>query len=219
MIFLFIGLLLYAYYNGASLADLGLLKADEIFPKFIIERIPTGLSGLIIAGLLAAAMSTLSGSVNSLASATMLDIYKPYFGKNSSEAKDLLLSRIVTLGWAVLLVCMAIFFIYSESTVLVETALGVASFTYGGLLGMFLLGVINKKAGQADAIVGFVVGVITMIAVVLSKSVGWTWYTVIGSSITVLTGSLVAMIRLKSPISAPKAHPPMAEIPNPQSKI
>ncbi|MEO8168141.1 MAG: sodium:solute symporter, partial [bacterium] len=69
-IFLTIGLLLYAYYGGASYAQLGLLKADEIFPKFIIEKMPSGLSGIIIAGLLAAAMSTLSGSVNSLASTT-----------------------------------------------------------------------------------------------------------------------------------------------------
>ncbi|MBI4547010.1 MAG: sodium/solute symporter [Ignavibacteriae bacterium] len=196
-IFLFIGLFLFAYYHGASFTELGLLKADEIFPKFIIEQIPTGLSGLIIAGLLAAAMSTLSGSVNSLASATMLDIYKPYFGKNSSDAKDLFLSRIITLLWAILLVCVAMFFIYSESTALVEIALGVASFTYGGLLGMFLLGVMNKKAQQTDAIVGFVSGIITMIVVVSSKSFGWTWYTVIGSSITLVTGTMSGLLREK----------------------
>ena len=202
-IFLLIGILLYAYYRGMSLADLGVSKADEIFPKFIIERIPTGLSGLIIAGLLAAAMSTLSGSVNSLASATMLDIYKPYFGKNNSEAKDFLLSRIITLLWAGLLVGMAIFFIYSGSKVLVEIALSVASFTYGGLLGMFLLGVLVKKAKQGDAIIGFVIGILTMIYVVASGKIGWTWFTLIGSGVTILVGTLVSLFRLRAHISQP----------------
>ncbi|MEE9288593.1 MAG: sodium:solute symporter [Bacteroidota bacterium] len=194
-IFLLIGLLLYAFYGGATLGDLGLLKADEIFPKFIIERIPTGLSGLIIAGLLAAAMSTLSGSVNSLASATMLDIYKPYFGRQNSEARDLFLSRIISLVWAVLLVGMAIFFIYTGSTVLVEVALGVASFTYGGLLGIFLLGVLFHKTEEIDAIVGFFAGILTMVMVVIFTGIGWTWFTLIGCGATLLVGGTLSVIR------------------------
>jgi SSS family transporter len=189
-IFLAIGVLLSVYYNGASLADLGLLKADEIFPKFIIERIPTGISGLIIAGLLAAAMSTLSGSVNSLAHATMADLYKPYFGKNNSEQKDLLVSRIVTLVWSVLMVGMAIFFIFNQSKTLVEVALGVASFTYGGLLGLFLLGILSKKVTQSSAIIGFIAGIGTMILVVSFAKIGWTWYTIIGSVTTIVVAHL-----------------------------
>ncbi len=196
-LFLMMGLLLYSYYQGASLADLKLMKADEIFPKFIIERMPTGLSGLIIAGLLAAAMSTLSGSVNSLASATMNDIYKPYFGEDADDRKDVMLARLFTFMWAILLIGMAIFFIYSESRALVETALGVASFTYGGMLGLFLLGVLVRKARQVHAIIGFVAGVLTMIVVVRSGIVAWTWYTVIGSGTTVLIGALASMVMQK----------------------
>jgi SSS family transporter len=198
-IFLGIGLLLYAFYHGAGLAELGLLKADEIFPRFIIERIPTGLSGLIIAGLLAAAMSTLSGSVNSLASATMNDLYSPYFGKGNTEHKDLVMSRLFTLVWSALLVGMAIFFIYNQSKVLVEVALGVASFTYGGLLGLFLLGVLSKKVGETDAIIGFIAGIAVMIVVVEASTIGWTWYTIIGSSTTVLVGSLLRFLRNARP--------------------
>ncbi len=197
-IFLFIGFLLYAFYGGMPLSDLGLLKADEVFPKFIIEHMPTGLSGLIIAGLLAAAMSTLSGSVNSLASATMHDIYKPYFGKESSEEKDLSLSRIITLVWAVLLVGTAIFFIFSGSKVLVEIALGVASFTYGGLLGVFLLGVLFPKTEQLDAIAGFFSAILTMTAVVVFASIAWTWYTLIGCSVTLIVGSATSFFRRHS---------------------
>lgn len=201
--FLFIGLLLFVFYNGSTLTDLGLLKADEIFPKFIIEHMPSGLSGFIIAALLAAAMSTLSGSVNSLASATMNDIYKPYFGKNTSPEKEVSLSRRFTMLWAVLLIGMAIFFIYNGSRVLVEIALGVASFTYGGLLGMFLLGALTKKIQQLDAIVGFVAGIATMILVVNSGWFGWTWYILIGSGMTILVGSGISFLR-QSKNSNPK---------------
>lgn len=189
-LFLFIGVLLYGYYGGQSLADLGLIKADEIFPMFIIEQIPSGLSGLIIAGLLAAAMSTLSGSVNSLAATTMLDIYKPLISHQSSAENELRISRLFSLIWAVVLIGMASFFIYSPSKVLVEIALSVASFTYGGLLGLFLLGLIFPRVTQADALMGFAAGILTMIAVVISGSVGWTWYTLIGSSVTVFVGVL-----------------------------
>ncbi|MDI6766292.1 MAG: sodium:solute symporter [Bacteroidota bacterium] len=197
-IFLFIGVLLYSYYGGMTLAQLNVLKADEIFPKFIIEHIPSGLSGLIIAGLLAAAMSTLSGSVNSLASAVMLDFYKPYFGKNLSDKKELSISRLVSLLWAILLVGMAIFFIYSGSKSLVEIALSVASFTYGGLLGIFLLGVLNNNVQQSEAIISFFVGITVMIIVVIFGNIGWTWYTLIGSSTTVLVGGLIGLVRHQS---------------------
>ncbi len=194
-IFLFIGVLLYTYFEGMTLEQLNVLKADEIFPKFIIEHIPSGLSGLIIAGLIAAAMSTLSGSVNSLASAVMLDFYKPYFGKNLSEIRELSISRFVSLMWALLLVGMAIFFIYNDSKVLVEIALGVASFTYGGLLGMFLLGVLNKKVQQSEAIISFFFGISVMVGVVLYGEIGWTWYTLIGSGATFIFGTILSIFK------------------------
>lgn len=194
-IFLLLGALLYVFYGGSTLADLGLLKADEIFPKFIIENMPSGLSGFLIAGLLAAAMSTLSGSVSSLASSTMLDIYKPYFGRGNTEQKDLLVSRAISLVWAVLLVGMAIFFIYGRSRVLVEVALGVASFTYGGLLGTFLLGVLFKTPQQRDAIIGFTTGLLVMIAIYFYTDIAWTWYTVIGSCVTLIVGCTSSALR------------------------
>ncbi len=197
-IFLAIGVLLFAYYEGASLSSLGVLKGDEIFPKFIIEQMPTGLSGIIIAGLLAAAMSTLSGSVNSLAAATMNDIYKPYFGKSNSESKDLLLSRLFSLAWCGVFVAVAIFFISNTSQALVELALSIASVTYGGMLGTFLLGALFKRPAQADAIIGFAAGILAMAVVFSLKSVAWTWYTFIGCAITVLVGNLSAYIRLRA---------------------
>jgi len=193
-IFLAIGLLLYAFYNASSLSQLGLLKADEIFPKFIIEKMPSGLSGIIIAGLLAAAMSTLSGSVNSLASATMNDIYKPYFGRQNSDARDLFLSRLFSLVWCVVLVGVAIFFISNTSNALVELALSIASVTYGGLLGSFLLGVLFKRVKQMDAMIGFIAGIATMAFVFSQTKIAWTWFTFIGCVVTLVAGNISSLI-------------------------
>jgi SSS family solute:Na+ symporter len=198
-IFLGVGLLLYAYYGGASLSDLGVLKADEIFPKFIIERMPSGLSGLIIAGLLAAAMSTLSGSVNSLASVTYADLYAPRAGAGVPVDRQVSLSRRFTLLWSVVLVGVAIFFIYAGSKVLVEIALGVASFTYGGLLGLFLLGRLSRSVGEREAIMAFFAGIAVMAVVVETGAVGWTWYTLIGATVTIATGLLMGSLSGKRP--------------------
>ena len=196
-LFLLIGILLYAHYGRLSIADLGLVKADEIFPKFIIEEMPTGLSGLIIAGLLAAAMSTLSGSVNSLASATFSDLYQPRAGGVISPERQLSLSRRFSVAWSVVLTVVAVFFIYAGSNVLVEIALGVASFTYGGLLGLFLLGRLNVgrlRVREGLAIAAFFVGIGVMVIVVSSGAFGWTWFTIIGASTTVLCGVVLGAV-------------------------
>lgn len=194
-IFLAIGLLLYSYYGGATYAQLGLIKADEIFPKFIIEKMPSGLSGIIIAGLLAAAMSTLSGSVNSLASTTMNDIYTPYFRRGNSDARDLFLSRLFSLLWCGVLVGVAIFFIANTSKALVELALSIASVTYGGLLGTFLLGVLFTKPDQRDAVAGFLVGIATMAVIFFATGIAWTWFTFIGCTVTIMVGTTSSLIR------------------------
>jgi SSS family transporter len=191
VIFLAVGILLYGYYGGASLADLGVIKADEIFPKFIIEKMPSGLSGLIIAGLLAAAMSTLSGSVNSLASATYSDLYLPMAASAPPAERQLSLSRRFSMAWSVVLVGVAVFFIYAGSKVLVEIALGVASFTYGGLLGLFLLGRLSRTVAERHAIAAFFTGIAVMVVVVNSGAVGWTWFTIAGAAVTIVTGLLL----------------------------
>ncbi len=186
-IFLIVGVMLYAYYGQIN------VKSDEIFPMFIINVLPPGLTGLIIAGLFAAAMSTLAGSMSSLSSSTMLDLYIPYFGKFNDEKKQLSISRLFTILWAVLLVGAAIFFMESPQTV-VELALSIASFTYGGLLGTFLLGLLNKRSSQEDALAGFAAGIFIMITVISLKLVAWTWFTFIGVLATMLIGSFLTSL-------------------------
>lgn len=193
VIFLFAGLALYAYYGTYELSTLGISKSDEIFPLFIINKLPIGVSGIIVAGLFAAALSTLAGSMSALASSTMLDLYKPFTGIDDT-IKELKISRYFTVMWAVLLIGSAFFFMSSPQTV-VELALSIASFTYGGLLGTFILGLINKKATQEDALAGFIGGIFIMITVISLQLVAWTWYTLVGVIATVTIGSLLSRLQ------------------------
>ena len=189
-IFLLVGVALYAYYGQLD------LKSDEVFPKFIIEQLPVGISGIIIAGLFAAAMSTLAGSISSLSSSTMLDLYKP-FKKTDDPKQELKISRMFSLMWAALLVGAAIFFQNSPQTV-VELALSIASFTYGGLLGTFMLGLFVKNATQEDALAGFTSGIFVMITVISLNLVAWTWYTIIGVITTMAIGAFLSSLSKRS---------------------
>lgn len=197
-LFLVVGLLLYGHYGGASVAALGLNRSDEIFPKFIVEGMPPGVSGFIIAGLMAAALSTLAGSISSMASSVMLDLYKPLAGTRMSPEQELKISRMVTGVAALVLVGTAVVFINTSQTV-VELALSIASFTYGGLLGTFLLGVLFKKPNQEDALAGFVAGIFIMIAVIALKLVAWTWFTMIGVAATLLLGNVLSVLSKSKP--------------------
>lgn len=184
-VFLILGVLLYAYYGPME------LRSDEIFPKFIIEVLPAGLTGLIIAALLAAAMSTLAGSMSSLSSSLMMDLYLPLTRKELSDSQKLRTSRLFTIMFGFLLVLSAFFFKESSQAV-VEIALSIASFTYGGLLGTFLLGILFKHSGQEDALAGFVAGIFIMITVISLKLVAWTWFTFVGVLATLVVGGLLS---------------------------
>lgn len=190
-IFLIVGVMLYAYYGEMS------IKPDTVFPKFIIEAMPAGLFGLIIAGLFAAALSTLAGSISSLSSSAMMDLYTPLFGKNKNDAAKLRISRLFSIMWALMLVGSALFFMNTSQAV-VELALSIASFTYGGLLGTFLLGLLVKRAGQREALAGFSAGIIVMIAIISLKLVAWTWFTIIGVTATMLIGGVAPFVFRKN---------------------
>lgn len=209
-LFLFIGLLLFAFYEAQSAGELGLATTDEIFAKFIVEQLPVGLSGLIIASLFAAAMSSLSSSLNSLASSTTLDLYKPYFGKDNTKAEDLKISRFITMGWAVILTASAFFFAWlqlreGERPAVVELGLGIASYTYGGLLGAFLLGRLFSSPDRNDALAGFFIGLVSLLFMVEGPiqnllpgeplAIAWPLYTVVGSAIVIAAGNISYWIR------------------------
>ncbi len=164
-LFLTLGLALFAYYGGAA------MRSDEILPRFIVEGLPNGVSGIIIAGIFAAAMGNLSGSLNSLASSTMLDLYKSKWGKTNSAKKDLLISRSFTFMWGVIFVFSATMFTATKNPV-VELGLAIASFTYGGLLGTFFLGITNRRAKEDEGLLAMWSAIFFMIWIIGQKGTG-----------------------------------------------
>jgi len=170
-LFLCIGLMLYLFYTGASADVLNLATTDEIFARYIVDHMPVGLGGLIIAALMAAAMSSLSSSLNALASSTTYDFLKPRMGSDWTDQQEIRMSRGVTLIWGVVLTLSAFLFTWlqlssGERPAIVELGLGIASYTYGGLLGLFLLARFTEKPSGRDARAGFFLGLMGLLFLV-----------------------------------------------------
>jgi SSS family transporter len=194
--FLLLGLCLFAFYGGVPFGTLGLHSSDEIFPKFIKENLPTGLAGLVIAGVLASAMGTLSSSISSLASSTYLDLFsKRAAAASAAPARELFWSKMFTLLWGVLLIGGAMLFTDTKNPV-VELGLKIASFTYGGLLGTFFLGLLFPKTDQTDAFAGFLAGILAMMAVLQFTKIDFTWHTLIGCLVTIAVANLTRAVRV-----------------------
>jgi SSS family transporter len=186
-IFLFIGFLLFAYYGKLD------LKSDEILPTFIINELPVGVSGFIIAGIFAAALSTLAGSISSLSSSTMIDLFLNNKKEILDEKTKLIYSRIFTILWTVILIGSAFFFMNTNKAV-VELALSISSFTFGGMLGTFLLGIFNKKATEKIALTAFVISITVISLFIIFKVVAWTWYVFIGVFIVLIMGWILSKL-------------------------
>lgn len=200
-LFLLVGVLLYVYYGGIRPgSEAPFAKSDEVFPYFIIHNLPVGVKGLIIAGLMAAAMSTLAGSISSLSSAALMDLYPARAKKNWSPGHELRLSRFMAVIWAVILTLVATLFIKIPQAV-VEIALSISSITYGGLLGTFLLGRLFPRVDQRSALWGFSIGILTMLTIISVPIFSsrpapffWTWYTLIGCTVTIVVGNLMFVL-------------------------
>lgn len=181
-LFLLVGTLLWA--AGAAAAE---LSGDELYPTFVVRHLPPGVAGLVVAGLLAAAMSTVSSSLNSLASAATHDFYVPLTGRR--DARHLLtVGRWATVGWALVLAAGALSF-RSTETPAVELALSIASITYGALLGTYILAGLAAAVRQADAVLAIATATVSMVIVVLVKpgpfaTLAWPWYVPLGTALT-----------------------------------
>ncbi|MCG8468174.1 MAG: sodium:solute symporter [Gemmatimonadetes bacterium] len=190
-LFLMVGLGLWAYYEGRAFP-----RSDEIFATFIIETLPVGVRGVLIAGVFAAAMSTLSSSINALASATAYDFWRP--ARPAATERDVLrVGRFSTVIWTALLVAAAVGFIpLSRESATVEVALGIASIVYGGLLGAFALGRFSTTATQHGVNAALAIGIasVTVIWVVARQAIAWPWFVLIGTAITVVTGLLATRV-------------------------
>ena len=199
-LFLVVGVGLYAFYQGRTFA-----AADEVFPFFILEQLPPGVTGLVIAGILAAAMSTVGSSLNSLASASTHDLYAAITGRDDPEHL-MRVGRRFTLLWAVILIGGAMLFqLVQQGTPVVVVALQIASFTYGGLLGGFLLGLLDRRAEQRDAIIGMSVAMTLMTGLwvvqnweIIPRVVDTLWFSLLGSAVTVAVGGASARLRRRT---------------------
>jgi Na+/proline symporter len=195
-LFLLIGSMLYVYYTGHATAELaaftldGRVQSDRIFPHFIVTHLPPGVVGLVVAAVFAAAMSTLSSSLNSSSATAMADFYMPAFKRD--ETHYLSVSRWMTAAWGVVQITVALVAIQFSNRV-VDEVLGIASFTNGIILGVFLLGTFTPNVRQRAAFIGIVVGTVVMLAVKLMQLTSWQWYVLIGSLATFAAGWLASL--------------------------
>ncbi|HML16867.1 MAG TPA: sodium:solute symporter [Bryobacteraceae bacterium] len=160
---------------------------DKIYPLFVWQHLPAGLAGLVIAAILAAAMSNLSAALNSLASTTVMDFLKP-LARNASfdDARWLKLARHATIVWAGILFFVAL--LARQWGGVLEAGLSVASILYGSLLGVFLLGLVTRRVGENAAMIAMTAGLLLMLYIKFETPIAWTWYVLIGASATFLTG-------------------------------
>ncbi|MDQ3181331.1 MAG: sodium:solute symporter [Acidobacteriota bacterium] len=200
--FLFIGVLLFAFYapfSAAEYTNAGVLNSgvpatfpfaggDKVFPDFITKFMPSGLSGLVVAAIFAAALSS---SLNSIAATAVNDLYKP-FKPNQTDKHFLRVSHWLTLIIGVVQIIVALVFLSQERSAL-DQALSVASLINGPILGVFLIGVFLKKVGQTPALIGMLTSIGLMLIIRFATPVAWTWYVLIGSLTTFFVAWLASL--------------------------
>ncbi|HMC60882.1 MAG TPA: sodium:solute symporter [Candidatus Solibacter sp.] len=190
VLFLLIGVLLFVYYGDRHLTPP--VQRDRIYPDFVWNQLPPGLSGLIVAAILAAAMANLSAALNSLASTTVVDFFRAR-AKGVSEAGSVRLARRATVVWGLVLLGIAIVARGSKSVL--EAGLTIGSIPMGALLGVFLLGVLTTKPREGAAIAGVVAGLGTILYVKLRTPIAFTWYVLIGTLVTFSVGMAASLLQ------------------------
>ncbi len=187
-LFLLIGIALWVHYSSTGLNPPE--KLDRIYPQFIWDNLPTGVAGLAIAAILAAAMANLSAALNSLASTTVVDFLRPFRGA-SPDSGSLKAARLATVAWAAVMLPIAIK--ASQSQSVLETGLTIASIPSGVLLGIFFLGVLTRKPGELAAIAGALAGLCVILYVTFRTPIAFTWYVLIGTAVTFGVGLLASL--------------------------
>jgi SSS family transporter len=184
-LFLLLGVMLFGFAQLASLPVGG--DMDRIFPEFVVRDMPVGMAGLVLASIFAMAMSNASGSLNSLASSSVIDLGVRRAG--SSPAEQLTGSRRMTLVWGLVLALLGLI----RWGGVLEAGLTIASITYGAMLGVFLVGTWNPRANENGALVGFAMGIAAMIAARLWTHLAFTWYVLAGTIITFAVSSIASL--------------------------
>jgi SSS family solute:Na+ symporter len=197
-LFLIIGVCLFAWYSDRGLPTPAV--TDSIYPRFVWEQLPPGISGLVIAAILAAAMSNLSAALNSLASTTVMDFARPLMAE-ASDVVWLKRARQATVAWGAVLFGIAL--IARGWGSVLQAGLSIASILYGSLLGVFLLGLLTKRVGEAAAMCGMIAGLALMLYVRFATPIAFTWYVLIGTSATAAVGLIASFLIEEEPRGAP----------------
>jgi Na+/proline symporter len=176
---------------------------DQVFASYIVDYLPVGLIGFTLAAVFAAAMSTLSSSLNSSATAAVNDFYRPWEkrrGKDSSTDRLLRISQQFTVFFGLVQICVGIGASYISRSV-VNDALAIAGFTAGILLGVFFLGVFTRRAHQSGVLIGMSVAICVLTYVKFGTAVAWPWYAIIGALTTCVVGYLASRVLPETPAS------------------
>ncbi|MFH0976108.1 MAG: sodium/solute symporter [Spirochaetota bacterium] len=184
--------LLLGLFIKVLMADKHFDKSDMIVPYFIINYLPAGFKGIMLAGIFAAAMSTLSSSINSLSSSTSADLLG-LSKKDISDAEKVKISRLISLIWTIVIIAISILFNYSSKP-LVVVALSIASVTYGGMMGIFLLGRFFAGFSEWAAIAGMLTSIFANLFILFATDIFWLWYVTIGFAISFGSGFLFSRI-------------------------
>ncbi|HET6142140.1 MAG TPA: sodium:solute symporter [Candidatus Acidoferrales bacterium] len=188
-LFLVLGVMLYAWHGAPAIV--GGRSYDSIFPDFIVTAMPPGARGLILAAILAVAMSNASGSLNSLAASSVVD-FQHLRGLEKLEedpARLLRRSRWMTLAWGIVLAALGTI----RWGPLLEAGLTIAAITLGILLGLFLLAFLFPRATATGALAGMFVGFIAILYVHFRTPLLWTWYVPFSATVTFVSGALVSV--------------------------
>ncbi|MGH9915250.1 MAG: sodium:solute symporter family transporter, partial [Pyrinomonadaceae bacterium] len=163
-----------------------------VFPTFVVNNMPAGVVGLIIAAIFAAAMSSISAELNALSTASVIDIYKRHLRPRAADGEYVWAGRIATLFWG-LFACVVALYATSLGS-LIEVVNKFGSFFYGSLLGVFILAVVIKRATARGAFFGLLCGMCAVWIVSLTTNISFLWYNVVGSTVVVVTGYLISLL-------------------------
>ena len=188
VVFLLIGVMLFVYYQHTPLPQ-PLSRTDEILPVFVVSALSHGLAGFIVAAIVAAALSP---SLNAMAATTVNDFYLRYLRPDADQETQMRVSRQATIGWGIVQLGVALGAQWMDRSVL-DAGLAVLSFASGAVLGAFLLGTLLPRTSERDALVGMIVGLVTMTIVWAWTPVAFTWYVFIGAVTTCLVAWLLSL--------------------------
>ncbi len=178
-LFLVIGVMLFVYYQHASLPR-ALARNDEILPLFVVSALPPGVAGFIVAAIVAAALSP---SINALAATTVNDFYVKYVRPDADETTLMRMSRLATIAWGIAQIAVALGAQWIDRSVL-DAGLLVLSFAAGPVLGAFLTGVLTRRVGSTAMLIGMLAGTGAVSWAWWTDACAWTWYALLGATIT-----------------------------------